>query len=163
MKKVAVCCLVGLLALAVGCRRSGQVVLLKELPEIDTSALDTYADWGPGEISTDRMWVKLNGKAKKELGLGIRVRVKRFIGEELLDTVPGQLRLLYQPPAETPAPPSPGGGAGGAVPLRSDGPTPPPPIMPGDEVTISVDATTNQGVITKLVLTPDVVEGTPGR
>ena len=150
MKRAMVWCVAGLLALAGGCGKEGQVILLTELPEMDTSALDAYAEWGPGEISKDRLWVKLNGKAKQELGLGMRVTVTRFTAEGQLDTIPGQLRLLYQPPAETPAPPAAGERKAGDFP-RSDGPTPPPPITPGDEVTISVDATTSTGVITKLV------------
>ena len=153
MKRATVWCLAGFLALAVGCGKTGEVILLKELPEMDTSAIDAYAEWGPGEISKDRMWVKLNGKAKQELGLGMRVIVTRFTAEGRLDTIPGQLRLLYQPPAEMPAPSAPGEGAAGSLP-PGDGPVAPPPIMPGDEVTISVDATTDKGVITKLVFAP---------
>ena len=154
MKSATAVCLVGLLVLAFGCGKKGdEVILLKSLPEIDKAALDPYADLGPGEISSDRMWVHISGTAKQELGQGLQVDVERFTVEGRLDTATAYLRLAHPPAPVMPERPEPGEGGENPV-RRMEMPPPPPPIAVGDEVSMAVDATSNKGVITKVVLKP---------
>ena len=152
MKRVAVVCLVGLLALAFGCGKWGELILLKALPEIDKSALDPYVDLGPGEISSDKVWVNISGTAKQDLGQGLQVDMERFTAEGRLDNVTAYLRLAKPPAPVIPDMPEPGQGGKGA--LFRPPILPPRPISVGDEVTMVMDGTSTKGAITKLVLKP---------
>lgn len=163
MKRTAMLCLVGLLALAFGCGRKDKIILLKNVPEIDRTAMDPYADLGSAEISQDRMWVNISGTAKQELGQGLQVEVERFTAQGRLDNVTAHLTLANPPPPWS-GPPVSEPGQEEEGPMYGAGQRPPlaPPIVVGDEVVMAVDATTNKGVITKLVLKP-VGAPMPGR
>ena len=154
MKRATVVCMVGLLALTIGCwKRGDKLIRLTTLPEIDTSALDPYVEITNKEISSDRVWVILQGKAKQPLGGGLQINVQRFTGEGPLDTVTTSVVM------------------GGPVPLgpfsprgaERKAPTPEERaavrpgnkgIEQGDEILIRVDATTTKSKITKLQLSP---------
>ena len=149
MNRATACLLMGCLALVFGCGPKVTVVYLREVPELDLSALDPYVEWGPAEISQDRMWVKLKGKAKADLGEALGVTVTRFTAQGRLDTV---FAKVLEATAGTPE----GTGPPQAPPEVDPDPPMRPPIIEdlitaGDEVWMDVDATTDKGVVTKLV------------
>lgn len=174
MKRIAFWCLVGLVALVFGCGKKDTVIRLDKLPETDLSALNPYVEWQPAEISADRLWVNLKGKAKVNLGPSLRVKVTRFTAAGRLDTVFAQVIPGSRPDSGIPGQPGSGDEGAGAIPA----PTAPPgasgtgeagsgdlppelvpipspkPIEAGDEVAMQVDATTDKGVVTKLVFVP---------
>ena len=155
MKRATVWCLVGVLALVAGCRRSDEVILLKRLPEIEMSGMDEFVDFGPAEISQDRLWVVIPGKAKQDLGQAFPVTVTRYMGGERLDTITARVVR------DEPMPGAPVAGPEGAPPgvpagpWMEMGPQAVPPVASGEKVKLSVDSTTNKGVITKLVFAPE--------
>ena len=150
-------CLVGVLALAVGCSKSGdEVIRLKDMPEMDMSEMAAWVEFGPGEISDDALWVNVKGKAKVDFGASkLQVNVTRFTAEGRLDKVAAYVKLANPPVPEMPERPTAGEeGSSEYDPMFRPPILPPPLIVAGDEVIMAVDATTNKGVITKLVLKP---------
>ncbi|MFH0964044.1 MAG: hypothetical protein V2A58_08525 [Planctomycetota bacterium] len=154
MKRVAVLCGVGLLALIVGCSKSGdKLIRLTEVPEIVSTALDPYVTLGDKTISDDRIWVIAKGKAKQPLGERLQLNVQRFTAAGPLDQVTAFVVLANPPVVEPPPRPGDTEGAGGA-PGPDYVPPPPPKIVADDEISITIDATSDKGKITKVVLTP---------
>ena len=154
MKKAMGWCLVGVLALAAGCARKGEVILLKKLPEIEISGLDELMEFEQAEISKDRMWVMIPGRAKQDLGRGYRIEVTRFQDGERLDTITAYVTRA-EPMPGTEAWDGEGPAPLGKGPSLNDGPPTIPPVAAGEKIKVSVDATTNTGRITKIALGPE--------
>ena len=157
------CLAVGLLALvmALGCGDKETVVRIKEVPDVDHSAIDEYVEIGEMKVDSEGLLVLISGTAKAAMGTGIAVKVDRFRGSTKVDTVnsriaQGKLPEMpvgsAGPPSEGERPPPPGFG---------EGPPPIPPIEVGDPVTISIDATMEGGRISKLVIRPAVAMTVP--
>ena len=170
-------CLAVLVAIIMGCGRGDEVLKMKTLPEIDITALDTYADFQPARIAEDRLWVLIEGAAKGPL-LGttlVPVQVQRYTAHGLLDTVDAyiipkplefdqavfeQLSGAREAMAAPPAGPT---GAATDQPARPDAPAggirpdqPRKPLAEGDPVLLRLDGTSTKsnGYITKLVVKP---------
>jgi len=164
-----------LAALVMGCGRGDEVLKMKELPEIDITALDTYADFQPARIAEDRLWVLIEGAAKGPL-LGttlVPVQVQRYTADGLLDTL--DAFIIPKPPefdqavyeqltgAREAMAPAEAGPPGAATdqPAPPDAPAiqpgqPRKPLAEGDPVLLRLDGTSikKNGYITKLVVKP---------
>ena len=69
-----------------GCGGGDDIVRLKEVPEIDHSALDSYVEFGEASISSQGLMVTVTGTAKMDLGFSWPVKVDRFAQGNKLDT-----------------------------------------------------------------------------
>ena len=167
--------LAALIALAAlgGCGDKDAVVTIKELPEIDHTALDRYMMWEKAEIAHNRLHIFIMGTATEELvGDGTErkfaISVQRFKDGSPLDTVTAYITrkpdAMAEPTAapkrkeDAPAPgrpPQPGEAAPLPSPRALVGPEyRVPPIQLGDAVRAMIDATCVGGQITKMVITP---------
>jgi len=155
MKRLCLLAAVGALVVAYGCGQKETVVRLTEAPEIDHSAIDEYMEFEKAEISQQGLLVLVSGKAKVALGQGVAVKIDRFKGGALLDTINGRISQAktIEMPGGVGAEPS-----GELVDPAAAPPGPPPGmeaiqnIEPGDPVQIVIDATTEGGKISKLVI-----------
>ena len=153
MKRVGLVCALCAMALIVGCgKQKVTVVTLKELPTIDTSAVDEYVTLDDPSISGDGLFVNIKGTAKMALGTSMAVMVTRFKDGQRLDTKPAAI-MPNKPrdPSEMPARPQPGDPAPDPA-MENHEPPPPQVIEEGDPVLLSIDASCEGGVITKLVI-----------
>ena len=141
------------LVLLCGCGPRETVVRITEVPDIDHSAIDEYVDITETEVDKEGLTVIVRGTAKVALGQGLTLDVQRYKGGSLLDTVVSRVTQVKQ--AEAPA------GAGAGPPPEGERQPPPymmtqpppiPPIEAGDPVVFTIDATTDAGKISKLVI-----------
>jgi len=146
-----------LAALVLVLRLAGRpdVVPLKELPEIDHSAIDPFVEYEGAEIHpAERYMIVIRGEAKVDLvitrGAGLKpgrnmpVTVDRFMDGEKIDTVTASIGV------RKPKLPS------GYVHPENAG-YPPPyswDVQAGDKVLIMIDATTTTGRFDRLVIQP---------
>ena len=132
------------------CRTDPYTVLrLKEVPEIDATALVAWMEFKSAEIEDGKLYVAVYGEAKTDLAAWTPVVVERFVDEERIDTLQAAISLSREPRLPEGYVFVPGGG--------------PPPydfnIYAGDPVRIAVDATMEGGYFTRLALGPT----SPGR
>ena len=125
-----------------------EVVRLKEVPEIDASAISEYMEYTGAEIGLDKLAVVILGKAVKDLGGQVPVSVDRFQDGRKVDTVPAYIILNAEPKLPEGYVINPDPGAGGPPPFDFN-------IYAGDPVAVGADATMLGGRFTKLVLRPD--------
>ena len=156
MRKLHFCVAAGVLSLLVGCGSKLTVVLLKEVPEIDHSALDPLMDYGGAEISENRLFVVVKGTAKVAMGLSHGVRVQRYTKEGLLDTTSARISSAKEVSQPEPLPVDPDRDPD-VMPPRPPMPAP-PLIEEGGPVQIEIDATMSGDRITKLVIMPGPAE-----
>lgn len=143
------------LALLWGCGEKETVVRITEPPEIDHSAIDEYIEVTETKVGPEGLNVVISGKAKVALGEGVALDVERFQGSTKVDTVRARIAQTKQP--EMPAGAQTGTPVEGErlpPPYMMTGPPPIPPIEAGDPVTIAMDATTEGGKISRLVIRP---------
>jgi len=152
MKQAGLVCALCAVALIVGCRGRGEtVVRITELPTIDTSGVDQYVTLDEPSIASGGLMVEIKGTAKQALGANtMPVTVTRFKDGERLDT---KQTVIRQNRPVDPA----------TMPVRDPNmppemedhspPPPPPPIEEGDPVVVTIDASCEGGIITKLVIT----------
>ena len=155
MKWLGLLAVVGALVAACGCGQKETVVRLTEAPEVDHSAIDEYVEFENAEIMQGGLMVMVSGKAKVALGQGVMLKIDRFKGGALLDTING--RISKGKGTEIPG----GVGAEPSAELADPAAAPPGPppgmeaiqsIEPGDPVQIVIDATIEEGKISKLVI-----------
>jgi hypothetical protein len=139
-----------------GCGPDQTIVLLKDVPEIDHSAIDELVTYEGAEISESRMFVVVKGTAKVDMGPGRGVRVQRHTKDGLLDTIAARISSAKEVVQPEPTPVDPN---------RDPNVMPPRPPMPkpalveaGGPVQIDIDATMSGGRITKLVIMPGPAE-----
>ena len=152
MRKLWAVAVVAMLVAACGCGDEETVVRITDPPEIDHSAINEYVQIAETNVGPDGLTVTMSGTAKVDMGKGLRLKVDRFKDGTMLDTVSSRIVQAKQPevpegfaaPDAGPPPPA----------MASAGPPPIPPIAAGDPVTISIDATTIDAEISKLVVKP---------
>ena len=151
---VVAAAVLGVLVLVMRLGDRSAVVPLKELPEIDHSALDPYVEYEGARIHGERYTIVIRGKAKEDLwvtrtqglspGKNMPVEVDRFMDGEKVDTVTASVGLQ-----ESKFPP-------GYV--HPEGANYPPPFIfdveAGDKVVIMIDATTTTGRFDRMVIRP---------
>ena len=162
MKWLGLLVIVGAVVAVCGCGNDETVVRLKEVPEIDHSAIDQYMDFENAEIGQEGLMVIVHGKAKVALGVGLPVRVDRFKGGTRLDDVNAVI-IQAKVVAAVSAPPPEGVPDTVQVPIGPPAPPGPPPgagipenIEPGDPVQIVINATIEGGRLSKLVIKADM-------
>lgn len=166
MRRFALLCGLGAMALlALGCGGKVTVVPIKQVPEIDASDIAQYVQLGEATIGPNRLFIVVAGTAKMNLGKRLPVRIARFKDGEPLDTKDAFF-TLNKPEDPSRIPAAGGRGARGApedelppppdIAVPGELPQPPEPepdIEEGDPVQLRVDASTEGGAITKLVIT----------
>ena len=148
MRRAAMVCALCAVGFVAGCGRGDTLVYLKEVPELDTSAIEPYVTIEETKIGDSRMYVVMSGTAKQDLGMQMNLSVDRYVKGRKFDTVQTAITPIREIKFDENTP---------RVVLDPDSPRPGPPahlfapISAGGKVTIRVDATTTEGVITKLV------------
>ena len=157
MKRLGFLVVAAALVLACGCGQKETVVRLKQVPEIDHSAIDSYVEFVNAEIAQQGLMVLISGKAKVALGQGLQLKIDRFKGGTKVDSVNA---TAVQAKLVEPLPGAEGQPAGQPADPAAMPPGPPPgagvipSIEPGDPVEILIDATMEGGAVSKLVISP---------
>jgi len=149
MKRAVWVCALCAVAFVAGCGKRDTLVYLKTLPELDTSSIEPYVTIDKTAVAEDKMYVTIDGTAKQDLGMMMELSVDRYLKGRLFDTVKSAITPIRAIKFDENAP---------RVTLDPDSPRPGPPaslfepISEGTRVTIKIDATTTEGVVTKLVI-----------